>query len=319
MKRFSLLLIGLSLVLDGLAQTYPSRPVRIVVPLSPGGFADTPARMLAPRLSEQLGRQFFVENKPGAGGTIGADFVAKAAPDGYTLLLTGTPHVISAHLYKKVPYDALKDFTHIALVASGPYALVVNPQKTPVSSVRELIAAAKAEPGKIDFASSGNGSAQHLVGALFNSMAGVELNHVPYKGSGPAMQDLIAGQVGVSFAGVPNVMGHVKSGRLKALGVTTAKRWSELPEVPTLAEAGVAGYEATLWLTISGPAGMSAEIVQRLNAEIAKALREPEVQANFRAAGVEATSMGPEELGRFMRAEYEKWGRVVRETGATVN
>jgi tripartite-type tricarboxylate transporter receptor subunit TctC len=319
MKRLSLLLIGLSLVLDGLAQTYPSRPVRIVVPLSPGGFADTPARMLAPRLSEQLGRQFFVENKPGAGGTIGADFVAKAAPDGYTLLLTGTPHVIGAHLYKKLPYDALKDFTHIALVASGPYALVVNPQKTPVSSVRELIAAAKAEPGKIDFASSGNGSAQHLVGALFNSMAGVELNHVPYKGSGPAMQDLIAGQVGVSFAGVPNVLGHVKSGRLRALGVTTAKRWSELPEVPTLAEAGIAGYEATLWLNISGPAGMPAEIVQRLNAEIAKALRESEVQANFRAAGVEATSMGPEELGRFMRAEYEKWGRVVRETGATVN
>jgi tripartite-type tricarboxylate transporter receptor subunit TctC len=319
MKRLSLLLIGLTLVLDGLAQTYPSRPVRIVVPLSPGGFADTPARMLAPRLSEQLGRQFFVENKPGAGGTIGADFVAKSAPDGHTLLLTGTPHVISAHLYKKLPFDALKDFTHIALVASGPYALVVNPQKTPVSSVRELIAAAKAEPGKIDFASSGNGSAQHLVGALFNSMAGIELNHVPYKGSGPAMQDLIAGQVGVSFAGVPNVLGHVKSGRLRALGVTTAKRWSELPEVPTLAEAGVAGYEATLWLNISGPAGMSAEIVQRLNAEIAKALREPEVQANFRAAGVEATSMGPEELGRFMRAEYEKWGRVVRETGATVN
>jgi tripartite-type tricarboxylate transporter receptor subunit TctC len=323
MKRFSLLfsllLIGLTLVLDGLAQPYPSRPVRIVVPLSPGGFADTPARMLAPRLSEQLGRQFFVENKPGAGSTIGADFVAKAAPDGYTLLLTGTPHVISAHLYKKLPFDALKDFTHIALVASGPYALVVNPQKTPVNSVRELIAAAKAEPGKIDFASSGNGSAQHLVGALFNSMAGVELNHVPYKGSGPAMQDLIAGQVGVSFAGVPNVLGHVKSGRLRVLGVTTAKRWSELPEVPTLAEAGVAGYEATLWLNLSGPAGMPAEIVQRLNAEIAKALREPEVQANFRAAGVEATSMGPEELGRFMRAEYEKWGRVVRETGATVN
>jgi tripartite-type tricarboxylate transporter receptor subunit TctC len=319
MKRLSTLLIGLTLVLEGLAQTYPSRPVRIVVPLSPGGFADTPARMLAPRLSEQLGRQFFVENKPGAGGTIGADFVAKAAPDGYTLLLTGTPHVIGAHLYKKLPYDALKDFTHIALVASGPYALVVNPQKTPVSSVRELIAAAKAEPGKIDFASSGNGSAQHLVGALFNSMAGVELNHVPYKGSGPAMQDLIAGQVGVSFAGVPNVLGHVKSGRLRALGVTTAKRWSELPEVPTLAEAGIAGYEATLWLNISGPAGMPAGIVQRLNAEIAKALRESEVQANFRSAGVEATSMGPEELGRFMRAEYEKWGRVVRETGATVN
>jgi len=302
-----------------LGQPYPSRPVRIVVPLSPGGFADTPARMLAPRLSEQLGRQFFIENKPGAGGTIGADFVAKSAPDGYTLLLTGTPHVISAHLYKKIPYDALKDFTHIALIASGPYALVVNPQKVPVNSVRELVALVKSQPGKIDYASSGNGSAQHLVGALFSSMAGIDLNHVPYKGSGPAMQDLVGGQVGVSFAGIPNVLGHVRAGRLKALGVTTAKRWSELPEVPTLAEAGVAGYEATLWLNISGPAGMPADIVQRLNSEIAKALQDPEVQKNFRSGGVDATSMGPQELERFMRDEYEKWGRVVRQTGATVN
>jgi tripartite-type tricarboxylate transporter receptor subunit TctC len=301
------------------AQTYPSRPVRIVVPLSPGGFADTPARMLAPRLSEQLGRQFFVENKPGAGGTIGADFVAKAAPDGYTLLLTGTPHVISAHLYKKLPYDALKDFTPIALIASGPYALVVNPQKVAAGSVRELVALAKAQPGRIDYASSGNGSAQHLVGALFNSMAGIDLNHVPYKGSGPAMQDLIAGQVGVSFAGIPNVLGHVRSGRLKALGVTTAKRWSELPEVPTLAEAGVAGYEATLWLNISGPAGMPAEIVRRLNAEISRALQDGEVQKNFRTAGVDPAALGPQELERFMRAEYDKWGKVVRDTGATVN
>jgi tripartite-type tricarboxylate transporter receptor subunit TctC len=301
-----------------IAQPYPSRPVRIVVPLSPGGFADTPARMLAPRLSDQLGRQFFIENKPGAGGTIGADFVAKSAPDGYTLLLTGTPHVISAHLYKKVPYDALKDFTHISLIASGPYALVVNPEKVPVNSVRELVALAKSQPGKIDFASSGNGSAQHLVGALFNSMAGVDLNHVPYKGSGPAMQDLIGGQVGVSFAGIPNVLGHVKSGRLRALGVTTPKRWSELPDVPTLAEAGVAGYEATLWLNMAGPAGMPAEIVQRLRNEIDKALQDPEVQKNFRSGGVDATSMGPQELERFMQAEYEKWGQVVRQTGATV-
>jgi tripartite-type tricarboxylate transporter receptor subunit TctC len=319
MTRFLFLLIAGALAVPVDAQTYPSRPVRIVVPLSPGGFADTPARMLAPRLSDQLGRQFFVENKPGAGGTIGADFVAKSAPDGHTLLLTGTPHVISAHLYKKMPYDALKDFTPIALIASGPYALVVNPQKLPVNSVRELVAAAKAQPGRIDYASSGNGSAQHLVGALFNSMAGIDLNHVPYKGSGPAMQDLIAGQVDVSFAGIPNVLGHVKSGRLKALGVTTPKRWSELPEVPTLAEAGVAGYEATLWLNISGPAGMPADIVQRLHTEIARALQDPEVQNNFRSAGVDATSMGPQELAAFMRTEYEKWGRVVRETGATVN
>ena len=236
--------------------------------------------MLAPRLSEQLGRQFFVENKPGAGGTIGADFVAKSPPDGYTLLLTGTPHVISAHLYKKLPYDALKDFTHIALIASGPYALVVNPQKVPARlGARADRRWPRRKPGKIDYASSGNGSAQHLVGALFNSMAGIELNHVPYKGSGPAMQDLIAGQVGVSFAGMPNVLGHVKAGRLKALGVTTAKRWSELPDVPTLAEAGVPGYEATLWLNISGPADMPAEIVQRLNA------RDRQGAARPRAAG----------------------------------
>jgi len=318
MRRL-LALAALFISVAALAQPYPARPVRIVVPLSPGGFADTPARMLAPRLSEQMGRQFFVENRPGAGGTIGADFVAKAAPDGYTLLLTGTPHVISAHLYKKMPYDALKDFTHIALVASGPYALVVNPQKVTANSVRELIAAARAQPGKIDYASSGNGSAQHLVGALFNSLAGIELNHVPYKGSGPAMQDLLAAQVGVSFAGVPNVLTHVKAGRLRALGVTTPKRWSELPEVPTLAEAGVPGYEATLWLNISGPPGMPADIVQRLAAEIAKALQDKELQASFRAAGVEVATMAPQELGAFIRAEYEKWGRVVRETGATVN
>lgn len=315
-----LLLIFLAVVSTAAyAQQYPSRPVRIVVPLSPGGFADTPARMLAPRLSAQFGRQFFVENRPGAGSTIGADFIAKSPPDGYNLLLTGTPHVISAHLYKKVPYDSLRDFTPIAMVASGPYALVVNPQKLAVGSVRELIAAAKAQPGKIDYASSGNGSAQHLVGALFISMAGAELNHVPYKGSGPAMQDLISGQVGVSFAGIPNVLGHVKSGRLKALAVTTPKRWSELPDVPTLAEAGVAGYEATLWLNLSGPAGLPADIVQRLYTEISKALQDTELQTSFRSAGVEATVMAPQELEQFIRAEYGKWGRVVKETGATVN
>jgi tripartite-type tricarboxylate transporter receptor subunit TctC len=197
--------------------------------------------------------------------------------------------------------------------------LVVNPQKTAAGSVRELIAMAKAQPGKIDFASSGNGSSQHLMGALFNSLARVELNHVPYKGSGPAMQDLLAAQVGVSFAGVPNVLGHVRGGRLKALGVTTSKRWSELPDVPTIAEAGVPGYEAILWLSISGPAGMPAPIVQRLYTEISKALEDPEVRKNFHTGGVEAQSMPPDQLTAYMRAEYEKWGKVVRDTGATVN
>jgi len=305
--------------LPAFAQTYPSRPIRLIVPLSPGGFADTPARMLGPRLTEQLGKPVVIENKPGAGGTIGADFVAKSPPDGYTLVITGSTHLITSHVYKNVPYDAIKDFTHISMLASGPYVLVVNPRKLPVGSVKELIAAAKAQPGKIDYASSGNGSSQHLVGALFNSLAGVELNHVPYNGSGPAMQDLLAAQVGVSFAGVPNVLGQVKAGRLKALAVTTPKRWSELPDVPTMAEAGVPGYEATLWLSVSGPAGMPAPIVQRLYSEISKALKDPELQASFRTGGVEAMSMPPEELTKLMRVDYEKWGRVVKETGATVN
>jgi tripartite-type tricarboxylate transporter receptor subunit TctC len=317
MNRFAALLLAVTT--SALAQDYPSRPVRLVVPLSPGGFADTPTRILAPRLSEQFGKQFFVENKPGAGGTIGWDFVAKSPPDGYTLAITGSTLLVGAHLYKKVPYDSFKDFTHISMMASGPYVLVVNPHKVAVSSVRELVAAAKAQPGVIDYASSGNGSSQHLVGALFNSMAGVKLNHVPYKGSGPAMQDLLGGQVGVSFAGVPNVLGNVRGGRLKALAVTTPKRWVELPDVPTMAEAGVPGYEATLWLSISGPAGMPKGLVQRLTTEIAKALKDPELQSKFRDAGVEADSMSGDELLRYMHAEDAKWGKVVKETGATVN
>ena len=314
-----LLAVLLLAATQALAQSYPSRPVRILVPLSPGGFADVPTRMLLPRLSAALGKPMFVENKPGAGGTLGANEAAKSAPDGHTLLVTATPHVISAHLYRNLQYDTLRDFAPVALFGSGPYALVVNPQQRPGASVSELVAIAKAKPGTIYYASSGNGSAQHLVSALFNTMAGIELNHVPYKGSGPAMQDLLAAQVGVSFAGIPNVLTHVRAGRLKLLGVTTSQRWSELPDTPTIAEAGVPGYEATLWLNISGPANMPAELVQRLNAEIGKALQDKELQASFRAAGVDATSMGPQELATFMRAEYEKWGKVVRDTGATVN
>jgi tripartite-type tricarboxylate transporter receptor subunit TctC len=314
-----LLAVLLLVASQAFAQQYPTRPVRLVVPLSPGGFADTPARLLAPRLSAQLGRQVFVENRPGAGSTIGADFVAKSAPDGHTILLSGTPHVISANLYRSLPYDSLKDFAPIALVASGPYALVVNPQGLAVGSVRELIAAAKNRPGRIDFASSGNGSAQHLVGALFNAMAGVELNHIPYKGSGPAMQDLLGGQVQVSFAGIPNVLAQVRNGRLRALAVTTAKRWSELPDLPTLSEARVAGYEATLWLHLAAPAGTPADVIRRLHEETGKALLDPELQQSFRAAGVEAGVMSTQELDGFIRSEYEKWGRVVKQTGATVN
>jgi tripartite-type tricarboxylate transporter receptor subunit TctC len=318
MIRAILFFAFLAITTQVVAQSWPSRPIRLVVPLSPGGFADTPARMLAPRLSHALGKQVFVENKPGAGGTLGADAVAKSPPDGYNLLLTGTPHVVAPWLYKNMPYDALKDFAPIALVASGPYILVVNPQLG-VNSVRELIAAARAQPGKIDYASSGNGSAQHLVSALFASMAGIELNHIPYKGSGPAMQDMASGQVKVSFAGIPNALSHLKAGRLKALAVTTPKRWPELPEVPTVAEAGVPGYEATLWLNLFAPAGTPPDIIKRLVDETAKALQDAELQKSFNHAGVEATFMGPEALATYMRAEYEKWGRVVKQTGASVN
>ncbi|HSD44719.1 MAG TPA: tripartite tricarboxylate transporter substrate binding protein [Burkholderiales bacterium] len=303
---------------NALAQSYPNRPVRMVVPLSPGGFADVPARVIAPRLSEALGQTVFVENKPGAGATIGTDFVAKSKPDGYTVLFTGTPHVISPALYKNLPYDPMKDFAPVMLVASGPYVLVVNPQ-LPVRSVQELIAAARAQPGRIDYASSGNGSAQHLVSALFASMAGIELNHVPYKGSGPAMQDLLSGQVKVSFAGIPNVMPSLKSGKLRALAVSTPKRSPDLPDVPTVAEAGVPGYDATLWLALLAPAGTPGEVVQKLYTEATKTLREPEVQKAIAATGVEVNIIGPQELPAFLQAEADKWGKVARESGATIN
>jgi len=317
-RLFAVLLAALLFSGPAASQTWPAKPVRIVVPLSPGGFADVPARLLAPRLSAQFGKQFFVENRPGAGGSIGTDHVAKAEADGHTLLFTATPHVISPWLYKTLPYDAFKDFVPVARVASGPYVLVVNTQFQ-ANSVHELITAAKAQPGVIDYASSGNGSAQHLVAALFASLAGVNINHVPYKGSGPAMQDLISGQVKVSFAGVPNVITHVRSGRLRALAVTTATRWPDMPEIPTLAEAGVPGYEAALWLCLLAPAATPADIVQRLHAEIGKALQDPELLQSLRAAGIAPSLLGPQELGAFMRTEHEKWGRVVRETGATIN
>ena len=301
------------------AQDWPARPVRILVPLGAGGFADVPARMLAPAIGKELGGTFFVENKPGAGSTIGANEIAKSAPDGYNLLFSATPHVISAHVYKKrLQYDALKDFTPIARVAAGPYVLAVHPSLG-AKSVKELIALAKKEPGKIDFASSGNGSAQHLVGAMFATMAGIELSHVPYKGSGQAMQDVLAGRVKVTFAGVPNVINQVRDGRLRALGVTGAQRWPDLPDVPTIAEAGVPGYEASLWLALFGPAGLPDAIVNRLAGALEKALADPDTVHKLRTAGIAPAFMRPKEFAPFVNAEYNKWGKVVKETGATVN
>ena len=300
------------------AQTYPSRPVRIIIPLSSGGTTDVPGRIVAQRLSESLGQQFFVENRPGAGGIIGADAVAKAKPDGYTLLLTATPHVITPGLYKSIPYNAVTDFAPVTRIASGPYVLVVHPSLG-VNSIRELVALAKAQPGKIDFASSGNGSAQHLVGALFASMAGVNINHVPYKGSGPATADMISGIVKLGFPGTPIAIPHIKAGRLKALGVTTSRRSAQLPDVPTIAEAGVPGYEAIVWVGLLAPLATPREIIHRLNSEIVKMLRLPEVEQLLQASGVDPTPTTPEEFGAYVKSEFDKWQKVVKESGATAN
>jgi tripartite-type tricarboxylate transporter receptor subunit TctC len=300
------------------AQAYPSRVVRVVIPLGTGGTTDVPGRIVAQRLSEALGQQFIVENKTGAGGTIGSDFVAKSKPDGYTLLLTATPHVIAPNLYKNLPYNALTDFAPVIRIASGPYVLTVHPSLG-VNSVRELIALAKAQPGKVDFASSGNGGTQHLVGALFAHMAGIQLSHVPYKNSSQAQQDLVAGIVKVGFPGTPIVIPHVKSGRLKALAVTTAQRSPHMPDVPTIAEAGVPGYEALVWVGLLAPAGTPSDIVAKLNGEIAKLLRAPDVGQLLAASGLDPTPTTPEEFGAYLKTEFEKWGKVVRDSGATVN
>ena len=300
------------------AQSYPSRPIRLVLPFAAGGLVDVPGRILAQKLSEALGQPVVVENRAGAGSTIGADNVAKSKPDGYTLMITSTTHVISANLYKQLPYDALRDFTAVMKLAEGSYVLVVHPA-LPANSVADLVSLAKAQPGRIDYASSGNGSSQHLVAALFCAMSGAPLNHIPYKGSDRATQDIIGGQVKVGFVGTPIALPHVKSGRLRALAVSTARRSAEMPAVPPLADAGVPGYEATIWMGLFAPAGLPREIVARLHGEVGRVLAAPEARAAIAATGLEVSLSTPEEFAAFVRTEHGKWGKVVRETGATVN
>jgi tripartite-type tricarboxylate transporter receptor subunit TctC len=300
------------------AQSFPSKPVKIIVPFGPGGFTDVAARILQKELAPAIGQPVIIENRPGAGSTIGTDAVAKAAPDGYTLAMVSTAHVISPHIYKSMPFDPIKDYTPVMRLAEGPYVLAVHPS-LPVKNVAELLALAKAKPGEIDYASSGNGSSQHLVGALFCSMAGIKLNHVPYKGSNQAMNDVLGGQVKVTFAGVPNVLPNLQNGKLKALGVTTAKRYAEMPDVPTIAEAGVPGYDATVWLGLLAPANTPHEVVQKLNADITRILSTPEAKKLMASAGVDVAPSSPDAFGKLMQSELDRWGKVVRETGATVN
>lgn len=301
-----------------LAQAWPSKPIRIIVPFAPGGFTDVAARILQKELAPALGQTVIVENKPGAGSTIGSSEVAKAVPDGYTVLMISTTHVISPHLYKQMPYDALKDFTPVMRIAEGPYVLVAHP-KVPAKDVRELIALARAKPNTVDYASSGNGSSQHLVGALFATMAGAPISHVPYKGSNQAMSDVLGGIVPISFVGPPNAIPNLANGKLKALAVTTKKRYPEMPDVPTLDEAGVKGYDATIWLGILAPPKTPRDIVDKLNVAIAKTLSAPEARKLMASAGVEVATGTPEEFASLLQSEYERWGKVVKETGATVN
>ena len=296
------------------AQAYPSKPVKLIVPFAPGGFTDVVARILGQKLAVSMGQQFVIENKAGAGSTIGTDFVAKAAPDGYTLVMVSTTHVISPWIYKSMPYDPIKSFTVVSKLVDSPYVLLVNP-KVPARNVQEFIALAKASPDTLHYGSSGNGSAQHLMGGLFVAMTGAPLKHVPYRGSNGAATDLVAGVIESSFAGVPNALSQVPQGRLKALAVTTAKRIPQLPDVPTLQEAGVAGYEASVWLALLAPAGTPKDIVTRLNAEIAKVMSAPDTKKALYDAGVEPTPSSPEAMSEYMVKEMERWGKVVKETG----
>ena len=306
---------GLSLSAgSALAQTYPTKPIKIIVPFGPGGFTDVVARILGVKLGESLGQSVVIENKPGAGSMIGTDQVAKSAPDGHTLLIVSSTHVISPWIYKSVPYDPLKSFAPVTKLVDSPYVLLTHP-KVPAKNVQEFIALAKANPDKIHYASSGNGSAQHLIGGMFASMTKTQLKHVPYRSSNLATTDVVAGVVESSFAGVPNALSQVPNGRLNALAVTSAKRIPQLPNVPTMQEAGVPGYDATIWLALLAPAGTPAPIVNKLNAEVAKIMNTAETNKAMFEAGVEVSLSTPEALTQLMTSEMSKWGKVVKEAG----
>jgi len=303
---------------------WPTKPVRIVVPFAPGGTTDILARALAPELSRVFGQQFIVDNKPGAGGNVGAEQVAKSAPDGYTLLMgTVGTHGINQSLYPKLPFDPIKDFAPVTLVAGVPNVLVMNPAKAEaekINSVADLIRYAKAHPGKLNMASSGNGTSIHLSGELFKSMTGTFMLHFPYRGSGPALLDLIGGTMDLMFDNLPSAMPQIKAGKLKALAVTSAQRSAALPDVPTIAEAGpVKGFDASSWFGLLAPAGTPAEIVNRLQQESAKALGTPALKERLLAQGAIPSGMPPAEFAAYIAAETKKWAQVVKVSGAKVD
>ena len=301
------------------AQGYPNRTIRLVVPFPAAGTTDILARAAAQKLTEAFGQSVVVDNRPGAAGNIGSDLVAKSAPDGYTLLMgTVGTHAINPSLYSKMPYDHVKDFVPVVLVAGVPNVLVVNPA-LPVNSVADLIKLAKDKPGQINFASSGSGTSIHLSGELFKTMAGVDITHVPYKGSSPALVDLIGGQVQIMFDNLPSALPQIKAGKLRAIAVTSLKRAPVLPDVPTISESGLPGFEASSWFGVLAPAGTPAPIVARINAEINKWLQSAEAREKLLSQGAEAAGGTPEQFAHHIRAESEKWAKVVKASGAKVD
>jgi tripartite-type tricarboxylate transporter receptor subunit TctC len=312
-------LSGFAAAGGALAQPYPNRPIRFVIPYPPGGASDVTARTLGAKLSESLGQPVVIENRPGANGIIALENVAKSPPDGYTLLMANLgPNAINAAVYSKLPYDSIKDFTPVILTTLVPQILVVN-SALPVASVRELIAMAKAQPGKITFASAGNGASNHLSGELFRSMAGIDIAHVPYKGDTPAMTDVIAGQVAMMFPTAIAATPHVKGGRLRALAVSSKKRVGSLPELPTVDEAGLPGFEAVSWGGVMGPGGMPHDIINKLNAEFTRILKLPEVSEKLSGLGAEIVAGTPEEFASYLQAEIAKWGKVARDANVKLD
>ena len=302
-----------------IAQPYPSKPVRLVLPYPPGGGSDTIGRPLAQKMSESLGQQIVVENRGGASGNIGMEYVARAAPDGYTLVFALTAQLaVNPALFQKLPYDPVRDFAPISLLGSGGYILVVHPS-LPAKSVKELVALAKARPGQIAYSSSGNGSGGHLAAELLNHMAGIKMLHVPYKGGGPALVDLLAGQVQLLFATQLASWQHIQAGRIRALASSTAKRPSSLPDLPTVAESGLPGYDAGVWYGLLAPAGTPREIVTRLNGEVTRVLAQPDYRKLLVNNTIEPVGGAPEQLGQYIKSELAKWAKVVKDAGVHVD
>jgi tripartite-type tricarboxylate transporter receptor subunit TctC len=313
-------ILALALMLgaqSAVAQSYPSRPIRLIAPSSPGSGVDIVARIVGQKLSENLKQQVVIDNRAGAGANLGAEIAAKAAPDGYTLFM-GTPaHAINTSLYRRLNYDIVKDFAPISLVTSGQYVLVVHPS-LPARNVKELIALARARPGQLNYASAGNGNATHLAAELFKSLTKLNAVHVPYKGTGPALTDLIGGQVQFMFANLTAGLPHIKSGKLHALAVTGAARSPAAPDIPTMIESGVPGYTVTSWYGVLAPAGTSQEIINRLNSEIARVMRSPDMKDRLAGEGAEPVSSTPAEFAAFIKTEIAKWGKVIRGAGISI-